>query len=296
VASGNGSRPPRPAEPEHRAKQHGERRERPEPVDEVDRHPGRRVEHPELVVDAEPPPQHEALGEVGLGGPPLALAGGHVRAGQGGVVGARPAAEGDLRPQHHQREDGRGGAGGHGGRPRPVPPQVVDEEPGEDRQRREAAEQVAHDDQWLQQQGHGPHAEQALEADHGQQHERHAPRLVRVVAVAEGRDDHADDHEPQRGRDVAVDHLAPGLAGLDGALREARLGRVERAGVGGQDEVAVAAGPVGAAEACVGQADPGAEHHHRQGQGDPGGERAAVPAAGGGGRGGACHVSRSARP
>ena len=116
------------------------------------------------------------------------------------------------------------------------------------------------DDQRLEQQRHGPHAEQRLE--HDEQHERRGQtlRLRRIVAMPEGEDRDRDDHEHETAGDEAMEHLPERLVLDDRAIRKRRVGlrRIGGGLAGGQ--VAITARPVRAAETGVIQAHPRAEH------------------------------------
>jgi len=123
---------------------------------------------------------------------------------------------------------------------------------------------------------HRPCAESALQADESEQQRREQRRKPGFLAAGlapfapcdhhQGDNQHADRH-----RQVAVDHLDPclhdrhrsgrhrGFGGADVRMRPHRVG------------LAVAARPIRAAEAGVGQPGEGAEHDQveRQEQGDP---------------------------
>src|SRR5690606_39861804 len=88
-------------------------------------------------------------------------------------------------------------------------------EPEQERQRREAAEEMRDDDQGLQQQRHGPHPEQPLEDDEAGEHERDDARLLRILAIQPGEHCERDADETERAREIAMEHLAPRLAGVE---------------------------------------------------------------------------------
>ena len=146
----------------------------------------------------------------------------------------------------------------------PVRRRIVEPQPEQQRHGGQPADQVQHDDQRLHQPPDRQRAERALEHDGAEHHQRirQAHRPLPAVRDRDRRDQHDD--EAERGRRVAVDHLAPGLA-----LIELPAGRIRRDLVRvlrgrGRRHVAVAARPVGAAEAGVGEPHPGAEHDDRQ--------------------------------
>jgi hypothetical protein len=120
-----------------------------------------------------------------------------------------------------------------------------------------------HDDR-LQQQRHGPHAEQPLEHHEREQRGRRARRLRGITAVAPSDDGERDADQAERARKITVDHLAPSFAGLERTRVLAELAR--RCRRIGHHEPPVAAGPVGTAEPGVGQAHPRAEHDDDEGQ------------------------------
>ena len=124
---------------------------------------------------------------------------------------------------------------------------------------------MADDDDRLQQQCHRPHAEQALEDDEADEHERHDERLLRIAAIRKREPRKRDANEAEGAREIAMDHLAPRLADLERPLRvvavEALCG--VRMAVR-HDHLAVAAGPVGTTEAGVGQTDPRTDRDDQQ--------------------------------
>ena len=129
---------------------------------EVHRHARGMIEHAALVVVPSPRHSTNAVLEVRDRGPPLRLAGREVGTRERRVVRARPAAEEDL-----QRE--RGEAARPSARSRGSVTLGAARAPA--RERRTAARAsrgrrtVRDDDQGLEQQRHGPHAEQRLEHD-----------------------------------------------------------------------------------------------------------------------------------
>ena len=76
------------------------------------------------------------------------------------------------------------------------------------------------------------------------------------------------DHQPQRGRQVAVQHFLPCLGQAHRAVRIGHRGLADAVGGMMRGELAVAAGPVRAAQPGIGQADVGAERHHETGEQD----------------------------
>ena len=79
---------------------------------------------------------------------------------------------------------------------------------------------------------------------------------VIVLIGTPSHDGQGNDQETERGRRVAVDHLAPGLAALQWAFRPGG----SRARVLRNHNLTVAPRPVGAAKTRVSQAYPGAQH------------------------------------
>ena len=144
---------------------------------ELDRDARGAIEHAAFVIHADAAPQHEAFAEI-VRRPPLADAGREiVAAGERRVVGADPAAERDLHAEQHQADDHQpahrrdaGQADRHVGR--------APRHPGQQRERQQAAEQMAHHHDRLEQPGHRPHAEQGLEDDHRQGQRRDAREVV----------------------------------------------------------------------------------------------------------------------
>lgn len=213
---------------------------------------------------AELTPEREAVREVHRRHP-LAVAQREVGTGQHRVVGADPAAQRDLRHQQRQADRRR-----HAQRRAPAVHQarriVLAAEPDQRRQQRHAQQQVRHHDRRLQLERDGPGAERALQA-HQPQHRSGVPRRLPELPAPGPRQHHQrDDQHAQRQREIAVRHLDPRLHPRHRARWHGRLRgmdvvpRVE--GVGG----AVAAGPVGAAQAGVGQAREAAEHDEVQRQ------------------------------
>lgn len=112
-------------------------------------------------------------------------------------------------------------------------------------------------DQGLQQPGDREHAEDALEDDDRHECERQTQRHETLRARRDRDGGDHDDQQPERARRIAMDHLAPRLAGVELDALGERPGR---------RYMAVAAGPVGATETCIGQAYIGAEHHDTETQ------------------------------
>ncbi len=77
--------------------------DRAQPMHEVDSHARRMIQHAAFVIDAQASPQHERILHVHVR-PIAVLAGREIRAGEGGVVTAGPAAEHDLQSQHRQTD------------------------------------------------------------------------------------------------------------------------------------------------------------------------------------------------
>jgi hypothetical protein len=130
------------------------------------------------------------------------------------------------------------------------------------RQRRHAAEQVRGDRERLEQPGYGPHAEQALEDHQSEQHFRQHARH----AGAEAQQREPRNHQAERRGQIAVGHFLPRLGVLDRPLGKALLRLLDVRGLGRHRQLPVAARPVRAAEAGVGQAHVGAEHDDREAQ------------------------------
>jgi hypothetical protein len=90
------------------------------------------------------------------------------------------------------------------------------------------------------------------------------------------------DHQPEKGGDIAVDHFAPGLAQRDRSVFTALLlnglGDFLAGMIGG--EVAIAPRPVGTAQAGIGEPHPGTQHHQAQRQDQREAEQARQRAAG----------------
>ena len=119
---------------------------------------------------------------------------------------------------------------------------------------------MSRDDRGLQQQRHGPHAEQALEHDKADDGQRHAHRLQRILPIAPG--ERADDHDDQAEHcgEVPVQHFLERFFVLDRAIGERRIHGLLVLNRLASREVAIAAGPVGAPEAGMVQAHVGTEH------------------------------------
>ena len=132
-----------------------------------------------------------------------------------------------------------------------------------------SAEQVTGDDHGLEQARDGKHAQQGLTRDDSQQ--QHLKPRAAPPALAPGEHRQGQDGQAQQAGGVAVDHLFPGLGGFHG-LPEAMLGGMDLMGlVGHADQLAITAGPVGAAQPRIGEAHVSPQGHHHQGQ-EQGGE------------------------
>ena len=228
----------------------------------------REVEVLAAAGEAQFAPELEALPQVHVR-PPMALASGEIGARENRVVRADPAAERRLQPDERKRGHQRRT---HCRRDRGAlralaVPRVRHSLPAQQRQQHQAAQQVQRHDRREQLHRHGPGAERALHA-HPRQRRRGPPGMDRHAAPAlpprrgsERQDQHAD-----AGGHVAVDHLDPGL-GVGHRPRGHRSLRARdfRVRAGGAD-VAIAARPVGAAQAGVGQAREGTEQHQVEGE------------------------------
>ena len=228
--------------------------ERPDAMRDVDGGPRLDGEHAAFESRTGLLPQPEAGLEV-RSRPPLSMARGKVRTGERRVVRAGPAPEGDLKHEHPEPHRGRGPepAGGRAMRGRSGS-EVEQPQEGEGR---EASQQVGDHDGGLQAKGDGPGAERSLECDQSHEGDRERERSPRTAAsIADGKNGQAEDREAEGAREVAMDHLAPRLPGVDGDVRT---------GTGRPDhQPAVATRPVGAAEARPGEPHPCAEHDHRK--------------------------------
>ncbi len=124
------------------------------------------------------------------------------------------------------------------------------------------------DDRRIEPHRHRERAEGALEADPEQRDQRPA-RADAAIGTARGseRQRGKDENEDaDRGRRVAMRHLDPGLGHGHRAGRDRRFGRSDRRARAERRRVAVAAGPVGAAEARVAEAGEGAEQDQVEAQ------------------------------
>ena len=144
-------------------------------------------------------------------------------------------------------------------------------QPGHQRQHRQAEHQMRRDHGGHQLVGHGPGAEGALHANGHQRDDGQRGRTAQLAAVAPGHDHDGDDQHAQDGADVAMDHLDPGLGQRDRPEGHGLRGLVDVAHRAQRRGLAVAAGPVRAAQSGIGQAHEGAEHDQVQRQ-EPGEE------------------------
>src|SRR5690349_897900 len=108
------------------------------------------------------------------------------------------------------------------------------------------------DDQRLEEPRDGEHAEHALEYHEHEQHQRVCHADARLAARANRQRGDHDDDEAERAREVAMDHLDPGLSHIRVARVMLRASR--------RRDVAEAARPVRAAEAGIRQSRVTAEH------------------------------------
>jgi hypothetical protein len=138
-----------------------------------------------------------------------------------------------------------------------------EQQPEQD-QRCEAPHEVGRQDDRLELERDGPHAQDGLEDDQAEQRERQHHRLPRVAAGAPGKHHQDQCHDPEGARGVAVTHLLPCLAHLHGPLREGVAGRLDLHRLDCRRESPAATGPARAAGAPTGQAHEGAQHDHRQ--------------------------------
>jgi len=130
-----------------------------------------------------------------------------------------------------------------------------------------ADQQVQGDDGRKELHGHRQRPEGALHADpdQGQRGPPGRDALARAALAPALHTQHQDQEAHAAGQ-VAMDHLHPGLAMGDRAGGHDALGRLDLA-VGAQGaELAVAAGPVGAAQAGIGEPGEGAENDQIEGQ------------------------------
>ena len=206
--------------------------------------------------------QREAVAEIHCR-PPGAVALRKPGAGEHGVVAADPAAERDLHAQ--QRQHGPGTAPHTGSQRQRAPPEglVLQRQHG---QQHRLAEQVQRHHQRVELERDRVLAEQALH-HHPDQGQRRPPgRKRQALAMAPAEHRHDQDQRTDGHRQVAVDHLDPGLGPADGAAGQCRLrggdvvARAERA------DLAVAARPVGATEAGIGESREGTEDDEIEGQ------------------------------
>ncbi len=209
--------------------------------------------------------QVEGVGEVHPR-PPFAVAGGEIGAGHRRIVAADPTAQGDLR---HHREQGDAGEStqttvhGRQGSKRAGQPQAQQKQQAE---RGEPPEQVRGDYLRPELQGHRPHAEDRLGDDHREQQQRQLQRLPRLAATAYRLYGKGEDHQPEGAGEIAMNHLVPALAHLQRCIGKAQRGKVLLVFAHGHGKETVAAGPVRAAEAGVGQPRVGTEQHDHHGQ------------------------------
>ncbi|MOA05801.1 hypothetical protein D3C78_1254110 [compost metagenome] len=112
--------------------------------------------------------------------------------------------------------------------------------------------------------GHRPHAERRLGEHHGQQEQRQFQRQAGVTAVHPGPGGQHGNHQPQGPGKVAMDHLVPAFVGFHWGVGEMQLGMGQLGFALGHADETVAAGPVRAAEAGVGQPGVGAQQDDDQ--------------------------------
>ena len=222
------------------------------------------------------PPELKPLGKVHHG-PPAALTGGKGGAGQHRVIGADPASQHNLqrhqraRHEHPQPQRRRQ----HGRLHAPHCLGMAHGLHAQQCQQHDATHQMQRDDGGKQLHGDRECAKRALQADpdqgesgpprahHGRRHRAVGPGTPPLQPGGHGQ--HNDQHANARG-EVTVDHLHPGLAvrhrpGGHGFLRRRNVcARAHRAGA------AVAARPVGAAQAGIRQPGESAEQHQIKSQ------------------------------
>ncbi|MNN33394.1 hypothetical protein D3C81_1471530 [compost metagenome] len=114
--------------------------------------------------------------------------------------------------------------------------------------------------------GHRPHAEGGLQQHQREQRQRQLQRLTVAPAAADGLHGEDGDQQAQATGKIAVDHLVPALLCLHRGLGKMPLGMGQLRFALRHAKEAVAARPVGAAEAGVGQPRIGAEQNHQQRQ------------------------------
>ena len=217
-----------------------------------------------VAVAAERAAQFEGVVEAHRR-PPASLAGREVAAREHRVVRADPAAERDL----HQRQRGdRPEAPAQRRRNRQAARLVGLGLDREQHEKAEPADQVQRDDCRVEPHRHRERAERALRHDPGERRER--PRRRGVDAAAAPLDDGErgeDDHEnADRRGGVAVRHLDPRLPVRDRAGGQRRLGPLDVRARAEGTGVAVAARPVGTAEARVAEPGEGAEQDQVEGE------------------------------
>jgi len=114
--------------------------------------------------------------------------------------------------------------------------------------------------------GHRPHAKGGLGDHHQQDKQWQLERLIGQVPLPPGPGRQQHDQQAQGAGEITVGHLAPAFVSFHRGIGKMQLGMGQlRLGLGHADKP-VAAGPVRAAEAGVGQAGIGAEQHHHQRQ------------------------------
>ena len=242
-----------------------------QPVDIVNRSEGREVEVLTAAGLAQLAPELEALAKV-HDRPEAPLAAREFGAGQHCIVGADPAAQRHLQPQHGEGSDQPAVAAG-GQRRRAgsalglrIPHRLQ----AQQRQQHQPAHEVQCDDGGEQFHRHRERAERALDTDPGQR-ERRPPGAdrQRITTPQEpSRRSECENQNADTGGEVAVDHLDPGLAVGHRSSRHGGLGLSDLGlGSGAQRAGgAVAAGPIRATQARIRQTGEGAEQHQIEGQ------------------------------
>ena len=213
---------------------------------------------------AQAPDQGKAACGIHVG-QPGAVAGGEIHTGERRVVRAHPATKRDLDEEQRQRDrDPRQRPGG--ARRNRIMIGLARGKPGHQRKQDHPAEQVPGDHHGHELMGDCPGAEGPLHADRDQRDKRQRGGLAEPCTVAPRHPARDDDQEPERGADIPVHHLDPGLGQRHRAFGHGLCRLVNILQRADRRHVAIAAGPIRATEARVGQAHEGAEHDQVQRQ------------------------------
>jgi hypothetical protein len=219
-----------------------------------------------VMARAQFAPQREALAEV-HGRPHRALASRKVGAGQHRVVGADPAAQGDLDPeQRKSRHDGKPQAGGKSGGVCTLRLRIPHSLRTQQCQQHQAAQQVQRDDGGEQLHRDGQRAERALQTYPDQGDGGPPGRHDDALALQPAGHGEREDQHPDAGGQVAVDHFDPGLGMRDGSGRHGGLRGLDMHLGAHRAGAAVATGPVGATQPRIGEPGESAEDHQVKGE------------------------------